>query len=101
MYSRDILLHSDQMVLEMIRGGGWSDRAIVQRRPRVSKLGLKRLSDYYFSEIEVEAARDGRPVGQIKELLSRNVSSKRKSLTTALSLTQQGQKAACQKKYHY
>jgi hypothetical protein len=67
MYSRDILLqakgdhlgrvHSDQMVLEMIRGGGWSSRAILQPRPRVSKLGLKRLSDYYSSEIAVEAAR--------------------------------------------
>jgi hypothetical protein len=45
------------MVLEMIRGGGWSNKAIVQRRPRVSKLGLKRLSDYCFSEIGVEAAR--------------------------------------------
>jgi hypothetical protein len=44
MRSKDILLqakgdhlgqvHSDQMVLEMIRGGGWSCRAVAQRRPR-------------------------------------------------------------------
>jgi hypothetical protein len=49
MLSRDILLqakgdnldqvHLDQMVLEMIRGGGWSGRPVAQRRPRVSKLG--------------------------------------------------------------
>ncbi len=64
--------------------GGWSDRAIVQRRSKVSKLGLKGLSDYHSNETAVEAARweagglnkgptpmrqqssrqpDGRPVG--------------------------------------
>ncbi len=41
----------------MIRRGGWSVRAIAQLRPRVSKLGLKGLSDYYTSEIAVEGAR--------------------------------------------
>jgi hypothetical protein len=70
---------------------------VAQRRPRLSKLGLKRLSDYYFNEIAVEAARWG-PVGQIKGLLSWNIDSKRESWTTALSLTKQGQKAACQRK---
>jgi hypothetical protein len=38
-------------------GGGWSGRAAAQRRPRVSKLGLKGLSDYHSIEIAVEAAR--------------------------------------------
>ncbi len=67
MHSRDILLqakwdhldqvHSDQMVLEMIRQGGWSCRAAAQRRPRVSKLGLKGLSDYHSNEIAVKTAR--------------------------------------------
>jgi hypothetical protein len=41
----------------MIRRGGWLVRAIAQLRPRVSKLGLKGLSDYYISEIPVEAVR--------------------------------------------
>ncbi len=35
----------------------WSGRAAAQRRPRVSKLGLKGLSDYHSNEIAVEAAR--------------------------------------------
>ncbi len=34
-------------------GGSWSGRAVAQRRPWVLKLGLKRLSDYYSSEIAV------------------------------------------------
>ncbi len=52
-------VHSDQMVLEMIRQGGWSSRAIGQQRLRVSKLGLKRPSDYYSNEIAVKAAGQG------------------------------------------
>jgi hypothetical protein len=52
-------VHSDQMVLKMIRRGGWSSRAIGQWRLRVSKLGLKRLSEYYSNEIAVEAAGRG------------------------------------------
>jgi hypothetical protein len=50
-------VHSDQMVLEMIKGGGWSGRALAQRRPRVSKLGLKGLSNYQYNKTAVEAAR--------------------------------------------
>ncbi len=67
MHSRDILLqatgdlldqvHSDQMVLEMIRRGSWSGRAAAQRRPRVSKLRAKGLSDYHSNEIAAEADR--------------------------------------------
>jgi hypothetical protein len=67
MHSRDILLqakgdhldrvHSDQMVLDMIRQGCWFGRAVAQRRPRASKLRLKGLSDYHSNEIAVEAAR--------------------------------------------
>jgi hypothetical protein len=45
------------MVLKMIRGGGWSGRAVTQQRPRVSKLGIKGLSDYHSNEIAVKAAR--------------------------------------------
>ncbi len=37
--------------------GGWSGRAIAQQRPRVSKLGLKGLSDYHSNDMAVEAAR--------------------------------------------
>jgi hypothetical protein len=41
---------------------------------------------------------DGRPVGQIKGLLSQNIYSERENWTTALCLTEQGQKAACQRR---
>jgi hypothetical protein len=74
------------MVLEMIRGGGWFGKAIAQRRPRVSKLGLKGLSNYHSNEIAVETARWGAS------------GPNKKGWTTALSLTEQGQKAAHQKK---
>ncbi len=47
------------MVLKMIKQGGWSGRAEAEQRPRVSKLRAKRLSDYYFNETVVEAARRG------------------------------------------
>jgi hypothetical protein len=43
----------------MISGGGWSGRAEAQRRPRVSKLRTKGLSDYHSSETLVEASRRG------------------------------------------
>jgi hypothetical protein len=69
MCSRDILhqakgdhldrVHSDQMVLEMTCRGDWSRRAIAQRRPRVSKLGLKGPSDSHSNEIVVKVARWG------------------------------------------
>jgi hypothetical protein len=42
---------------------------VAQTRPRVSKLGFKGLSDYYSDEIAVRQP-DGRPVGQVKGLLS-------------------------------
>jgi hypothetical protein len=41
--------------LRRLSRGGWSGRAIAQ--PRVSKPGLKGLSDYHSNEIAVEAAR--------------------------------------------
>jgi hypothetical protein len=78
MYSRNILqqakgdhldqVHSDQIVLEMIRWGRLVSRAVAQQRPRVSKLGLKGLSDY-FSYIYPRRPTGG-PVGQVKGLLS-------------------------------
>ncbi len=68
--------------------GGWSSRAVAQRRPSVSKLVLKELSDYHSNEIAVEAARWGAS-GAIKGLLSQNIHSKKESWTTALSLTEQ------------
>jgi hypothetical protein len=48
----------------MIRLGGWSGRAVAQRRPRVSKLGLKGPCYYHSNEIAVEVARRG-SVGRI------------------------------------
>ncbi len=77
---------------------GWSARAVAQWRPRVSKLGLKGLSDYHSNKIAVEAARWG-PVGRIKKAtLAEYLLKKRESWTTALSLTEQGQKASRQRK---
>ncbi len=78
-------------------GGGWSGRAVAQWRPRVSKLGLKGLSDYHSNETAVEAARRGasgpnKRATLIKYLL------KKESLKTALSFTEKGQKAARQMK---
>jgi hypothetical protein len=58
------------MVIEMIRGeAGPVELKLSERRPRVSKLRAKELSDYHSSETVVDAARWG-PVGQIKGLLS-------------------------------
>ncbi len=39
--------------------GGWSSRAVAQRRPRVSKLGLKGTANYHSKEIAVKTARPG------------------------------------------
>ncbi len=67
--------------------GGWSGRAVAQWRPRVSKLGLKGLSDYHSNETGAEAARQ-EARGPNKGLLSWNICIlKRESWTTALSLT--------------
>jgi hypothetical protein len=57
------------MVLKMIRRGRLSGRAAAQWRPRVSKLELKGLCNYYSNEIAVEAARWGAS-GLNKRLLS-------------------------------
>ncbi len=59
-------------------GGGWSGRAIAQWRPRVSKLGLKGLSDYHSNELAAEAAKRGASV-PIKGLLSQNIYSKERA----------------------
>ncbi len=40
-------------------GEGWSGRVVAQQRPRVSKLGLKGLSDYHSNETAVQAVRQG------------------------------------------
>jgi hypothetical protein len=67
MRSRDILqqangdhlnrVHSDQMVLEMIRRGRLVRYSHSSAEARVSKLGLKGPSNYHSNEIAVEAAR--------------------------------------------
>ncbi len=38
---------------------GWSGKALTLRRPRVSKLGLKGLSDYYSNGIAVGSQMGG------------------------------------------
>ncbi len=58
--------------------GGWSGRAVGQRRLRVSKLGLKGLSDYLSNEKAVEAARQ-EANGPNKGLLSQNIYSKERA----------------------
>ncbi len=77
--------------------GGWSGRAVAQRRQRFSKLGLKGLSKYYSNEIEVKAARQGAS-GPTKRATLMEYLLKRESWTTALRLIKQGQKAAHQRK---
>ncbi len=57
-------------------GGGWSGRAVAQRRPRVSKLGLKGLSDYHSNETAVEAARRGASGLNKRATLTKNIYSK-------------------------
>jgi hypothetical protein len=54
---------------------GWS---VAQRRPRVSKLGLKGLSDYHSNETAVKAAR-WEAGGPNSLLLSRNIHSKERA----------------------
>jgi hypothetical protein len=77
--------------------GGWSGRAVAQQRPRVSKLGLKGLSDYDSNEIEVKAARQG-ACGPNKRATLTDALSKRESCATAPSLTELEQKEASQRK---
>ncbi len=43
-------VHSDQIVFEMIRQGRLVRKSKAQRRPRVSKLRAKGLSNFYSSE---------------------------------------------------
>ncbi len=59
--------------------GGWSGRDVAQRRPRVSKLGLKGLASYNSSEMTVREARWGGTVGRTKGLLSQNIYSKERA----------------------
>ncbi len=58
---RIILVKSTQIrwFLRRSGGGGWSCRPVAQRRPTVSKIGLKGLSNYHSNETVVEAARWG------------------------------------------
>jgi hypothetical protein len=50
-------------------GGGCSGRVIAEQKPKVSKLGLKGLSDYHSNETTVEPTRRVAS-GLIKGLLS-------------------------------
>jgi hypothetical protein len=75
-------VHSDQIVLEMIRRGRL---VAAQWRPRVSQLGLKGLSDYHSNEMAVEAARQGASEPNKRATLTKHLL-KRESWSTALSL---------------
>ncbi len=67
-------------------GGGWSGRAVAQWRQRVSKLGLKGLSDFQSNKMAVEGARQGAS-GPNKRATLMTYLLKRESWTTALNLT--------------
>ncbi len=86
MCSRDILLqakgdhldqvHSDQMVLEMIRPGRLVRWSHSSAEAKSLKLGLQGSSDYHPNEIAVKAAGRG-PMDRIKGLLSWTIYSRR------------------------
>ncbi len=54
-----------------------SGRAVAQRRPRVSKLGLKRPSDWHSNEIAVEVARQGASGSKLKSYYNGKLLKKR------------------------
>jgi hypothetical protein len=85
------------MVLEMIRRGVWSGRAGAQRRPRVSKLRAKGLSEYYSSETVVEAARHGASEPNKKATLMTCLLKKGELKSSSL-LDRKGQKATRHRK---
>ncbi len=86
------------MVLEMIRWGRLVSRVIAQQgRPRVSKQGLKGLSDYHSSEIAVKTTRRGGQSTKLKGYSHRE-SPQGESRTIALDLTELGLKATCHNK---
>jgi hypothetical protein len=88
------------MVLEAIGRGRLVHRAVAQRRPIVSKLGLKGMSNYCSNKTAVKATRWGAR-GPNKKRYSQAtlfIQKKSESWSTALSLTKQGQKAARQRK---
>jgi hypothetical protein len=70
-------------------GGGWSGRAVAQQRPKVSKLGLKRLSDFHSNEIAVEAASGGASEPNKRATLMKHLLKR-----TALSLTEERAKGS-------
>jgi hypothetical protein len=78
-------------------GGSWSGRAEAQRRPRLSKLRAKRLSDYHSSEAVVEAARRGAS-GLNKRATLTTYLLKKGELKSSSLLDWKGQKAAHQRK---
>jgi hypothetical protein len=59
-------VHSDQIVLEMIRRGRLVRLSKAQQRPRVSKLRAKGLSGCHSSEQQLRQPDGGGAVGQIK-----------------------------------
>jgi hypothetical protein len=82
MHSRDILHQATQIRWFSRRsgGGGWSGRAITKWRPRVSKLGLKGLSDSHSNETAVKTARR-KASGPNKGLLSWNIFLKERAVS--------------------
>ncbi len=66
------------MILEMIGRESWSGRAMAERRPRVSKLGLKGLSNYHSNKMAVEAGRPEASGPNKRAILTQHLFKKRK-----------------------
>jgi hypothetical protein len=86
------------MVLKMIRRGRLVRyRSEAQRRPRVSKLRAKGLSDYHSSETVVKAARRGAS-GPYKRATLMTYLLKKGELKSSSLLDEKGQKSTHQRK---
>ena len=84
-------VHSDQMVLAMVRRGRLVQKSIAQRRPRVSKLRAKGLSGCHPSGQQPRQP-DGKARGQIKDYSHNNLQ-KNTELKAALTGSTVRQKA--------
>jgi hypothetical protein len=81
-------------------GGGWSGRAEDQRRPRVSKLRTKGLSDYHSSEAVVEAARRGASGSIRRATLTTSLLKKEELKTNSLLDWNRAKGSLPEKKHH-
>ncbi len=81
-------------------GGGWYGRAIARWRPRVSKLGLKGLSDYHSNEMAVVAAARQKGSGPNKRTTLTKHLLKSERWTTALHNRIKSKRQPTREKHH-